>query len=561
MAFAVAQLWERRDRERGLLTRGAYEEIGGVGGALAQHAEATMERIGVDRAPVVRELLRNLVTAQSTRATREREELLSVFPPGDRETVEGILDALVDARLLTAYETEGAKSSSHQIEIAHESLLTEWPRLVRWRTQDEEGARLRDELRQAARMWDEHGRAPDFLWSGTALREYEVWRERYPGGLSALEEEFARAMTAHAHRRSSRRRLAAAAVVAVAVIVAIAMGALWRASVAGARRAEAEAARATTEANRATAAKLLALGQAALERDRSDALAYAIESLRLADTQEARRFAVEVLWSGPPAMVTPPDLDRPWWQRFSPDGAWLAVSDWSGNVGVYPADGGPRIALDAFEGDTIAGMAFSVDGSLLMAGCGADSELRVWSVPDWSRFRSIALTEGRVFAGAFARDASEVIAFERARGRLGRDGDEVGVRRAPAGAAPALAGTIVSHTLPAVDPSGSMIAFGHGREVWMQHLDSLDAPPVLLGTHPDAFIQNGYPAFDPKRRFVAAADQGGNVVLWSVDPPGKALRRFAGVSPNDTEVSPDGALLCIASMDAHIWELEGVTAA
>jgi hypothetical protein len=79
LAFAASRLWEKRDRERGLLTREAYKEIGGVGGALAQHAEVTLERIGRKRIPLVRELFRNLVTSQGTRAVRERDELLSVF--------------------------------------------------------------------------------------------------------------------------------------------------------------------------------------------------------------------------------------------------------------------------------------------------------------------------------------------------------------------------------------------------------------------------------------------------------------------------------------------------
>ena len=78
-AFAMARLWDRRDRERGLLTRAAYDEIGGVGGALAQHAEATLDRIGQERVPIVRELFRNLITAEGTRAAIDRDELLSVF--------------------------------------------------------------------------------------------------------------------------------------------------------------------------------------------------------------------------------------------------------------------------------------------------------------------------------------------------------------------------------------------------------------------------------------------------------------------------------------------------
>jgi hypothetical protein len=189
LAFAAARLWETRDRETGFLTREAYQEIGGVSGALAQHAEATLDRIGSDRIPLVREIFRNLVTAQGTRAAREREELLSVFE--SREAASGVLGALIDARLLTSFEVaagEGEEEKAHhRIEIVHESLLTAWPRLVRWQAQDEEGALLRDQLRQAARLWDERGRPHDLLWTGTAVQEYRLWRERYPGGLTVLK--------------------------------------------------------------------------------------------------------------------------------------------------------------------------------------------------------------------------------------------------------------------------------------------------------------------------------------------------------------------------------------
>ena len=65
---------------------------------------------------------------------------------------------------------------------------------MRWQAQDEEGAVLRDQLKQAARLWEEKGRTPDLLWTGTAYDEYELWRERYPGALTAVEEDFASAM-------------------------------------------------------------------------------------------------------------------------------------------------------------------------------------------------------------------------------------------------------------------------------------------------------------------------------------------------------------------------------
>ncbi len=203
------------------------------------------------------------------------------------------------------------RAPARRLEIVHESLLTKWPRLARWRTQDAEGAQLRDELRQAARTWREHGRSDDLLWTGSAYREFQVWRERYPGGLTAVEEAFAAAMAALAGRRKRRRRLALAAILSALVIGLGVVGSFWRLSVLEARRAE--------------AAKLLALGQLMIEENPSAAVAYAIASLEMTDTAESRRLALEALWRGPTALVATEDAVRRW-PRFGANGTWLALS-------------------------------------------------------------------------------------------------------------------------------------------------------------------------------------------------------------------------------------------
>src|SRR5262249_57635468 len=124
----------------------------------------------------------NLATAQGTRTVQDHEELLSALP--DRAAGEQVLQQLVGARLLTSYETEGREGepSRHRVEIVHESLLTAWPRLVRWQTQDPARAQLRDQLRQAAHLWEERGRGEDLLWTGASYLDYRARKVGYPGG-------------------------------------------------------------------------------------------------------------------------------------------------------------------------------------------------------------------------------------------------------------------------------------------------------------------------------------------------------------------------------------------
>ncbi len=238
----------------------------------------------------------------------DREELLSAVT--DRVAAEAVLTKLIDARLLTSWETEAAEGqpARHQIEIVHESLLSAWPRLVRWQTQDADGAQLRDQLRQAAHLWEERGKADDLLWTGTSYLDYRAWRARYPGKLSSLEEDFSGSMKALAERTRRRKRVAFGSVLVAMSVVACVMAALWGRSQAARRRAE--------------ASKLLALAQLDVDTDPAAALAYVTKSVELDDTQAARFFALRLLQTAPVAS----ELHGVAAPAFSPNGEWLAVA-------------------------------------------------------------------------------------------------------------------------------------------------------------------------------------------------------------------------------------------
>ena len=348
LAFALARLWEHRDRERGLLTRRGYEDTGGVAGALARHAEATLETIGAARVPIVREILRNLVTAEGTRALQRWEELLSAF--ADRREAEEVLGRLIEARLLTSFEAapEDAGTSGHrQVEIIHESLLASWPRLARWRDQDTEGARLRDQLRQAARLWDERGRPVGLLWTGPSFADYVAWRSRYAGRLTALEQAFGKAMETQAGRRRRQMGVAIGTAFAALLVVLVVVSQLWI-------RSRASEQRAVQQTLRTEAQQLFALGQLEEDRNPTLAFAHALAALERADTPEIRRFALRQMWKGPLAFVRSEGSNGGNSSlSFSTDGEWLA--DWGTDARVWRRDGsGPFDLGSSFPGNVTA---------------------------------------------------------------------------------------------------------------------------------------------------------------------------------------------------------------
>jgi WD40 repeat protein len=527
LAFCAAKLWERRDREKKLLTRAACEEIGGVAGALAQHAEATLERIGAQRRGIVREIFRNLLTAQGTRAACEREELLSVFP--DRRAAEEVLGALVDARLLTSYENEAGEGPEqkghHRIEIVHESLLKAWPRLVRWQTQDEEGAQLRDQLKQAAHLWQEKGRPSDLLWSGMSYQEFElwrdqVWRRRYPGALTALEEEFAAAMAEQAARRRRRRRAVAAAVVAASLAVAAVTGVLWN--------------RARAEALRAEAGKLLALAKVSLEEDSTAALAYARESLDLHDSHEARRFVLELLWRGPVARILDleqvarslglAELGRIWSPVFSPDGRWCAVPVENLPLLLFDRDGGPTRTLKGPPDTTIGTLGFGPGSDLLVTG-GPGASLSLWSVPGLREQRTVPLPS--ILDGWGPVRGGNIVLFTRT-----SDGGDQSVQVMDlSGDEPRTRATIPRGALPlAVDSEATrLLVVRPPRHVAVLSLDGTNR------LQPLAELPDTNTGGDISRRgdLVVVSDESGQARVWSRSDGGWGLlRTLQGPEPS-----------------------------
>ena len=136
------------------------------------------------------------------------------------EDVADVLATLADSRLVTVGEGT--------VEVAHEALLREWPRLREWIEEDAEGRRLRRHITQAATEWDAAGRDQGELYRGARLAAALDWTADHALDLNELEREFvtesreASEQETKRARRTNRRLRALLAGVAVLLAAAVA---------------------------------------------------------------------------------------------------------------------------------------------------------------------------------------------------------------------------------------------------------------------------------------------------------------------------------------------------
>lgn len=218
--YALTAAFEHR---RGtVVTRADYEAVGGLSGALAQRAEETFATLGAEERGAIRQVFLRLVAVDAGGETRRRITSGEVETLGYREsTVRTAINAFDRARLLTFDRSPDGEAT---VEVAHEALIREWPRLRGWLDEVRDDLRLQGILAAEVAEWEGAARDADYLITGSRLETYEAWPEAGSIRPSAAEEAFLdRSRLARddrrQHDRTSRRRLRALAAVATAAAV------------------------------------------------------------------------------------------------------------------------------------------------------------------------------------------------------------------------------------------------------------------------------------------------------------------------------------------------------
>lgn len=272
LSFTCALLWERRDAERKLLLRRVYNDLGGVVGALAAHADSVLDALSPQALRLARALLLGLVTTERTRRRRSRNELIAELG----KDVDVVINRLVEARLLVVERS--AKDDDSEVELAHEALVKNWARLSRFLDESREQLDFANEVQQAADIWQRRGQRSSEVWTGGALEDALARVSSTTLPLSPEARTFIAAGQREQARRQRQRAVVIAALGVVAVAVAIALVVAWSHAVAAAD--DARTARAIAE--REAAAAALSQG------DVWTARAKVRTSLELDDSREAR---------------------------------------------------------------------------------------------------------------------------------------------------------------------------------------------------------------------------------------------------------------------------------
>ena len=350
LSTTLLELWEQRSDGR--MTLRSYERTGGVRGAVARLAEAAYADLTAEEARTARNIFLRLAGTNDGEAAVRRRVPLEELDVAHSEAARRVLAVLTDRRLLTV--------GGDSVEVAHEALLREWPRLRGWLEEDAEARRLHRHVTDAATGWEASGRDPAELYRGARLAAALDFAASHGDELNALEREFldeARLVSEREALRTRRmnRRLRALLAAALVGLVAAAAGGV----VALDQRGDAREA--------ATAADAQRLGAQALTDERVDhGLLLARAGVALDDSAITRGNLLTTLLKNPPALLgvfaRANDVDVRG-AAISPSGDLAAVGDASGTLQVFSLP--DRRPVGTYRLAYVQHLAFSPDGRTL----------------------------------------------------------------------------------------------------------------------------------------------------------------------------------------------------
>ncbi len=186
LQFTLEELFFQHDGH--IMTRRAYEELGGLDGAINRHAEAVYNDLSPKEQECARELLtryfiylreplddisRPGTSEELTRRRVTRTELED--SPAKAELRLQVVKQFVEKRLFTAQSTASRETV---YEISHEALINSWGRLKEWIDPSRETLYFYQHTRAQAQKWRQE-RKKELLYTGNEFKQLQAAYEQH----------------------------------------------------------------------------------------------------------------------------------------------------------------------------------------------------------------------------------------------------------------------------------------------------------------------------------------------------------------------------------------------
>jgi WD40 repeat protein/class 3 adenylate cyclase len=547
LSTALVELWQTR--EDGWIRMEAHEQTGGVRGAVSRLAETSYEQLSPAEQEAARRVFLRLVASGDGETVTRRRVELDEFDLARDPDAAAVLTRLTQDRLLTKTEDT--------VEVAHEALLREWPRLRAWLEEDVQGHQLRQHLTHAAQQWEETGREASEVYRGARLSAALDWAATGEPDLNELERDFlsesrqASEREAERQRRTNRRLRGLLVGTAVFLVVALVAGGLALVQRGHARD---EAERAERQARVASARELAAAAAANLDVDSELSVLLALEAVDA--TWEAYGTVVpeaeEILHRAVERSRAVLTVAQGGGLAVSADGTRFGTTGRNGTAIVWDTDGGERLLTLQGHRGAVNGIAFSPDGSRL-ATTGTDGTVRVWQGAS-GRQLSVSRGDGDVvWSPEFSPDGKWLATIDD--DATVRIWDVATGREDMTLAGPQ--GTRCECLIPGLvfSPDGTRLAASStsdgSAQIWNL---ATGKNAVTLAGHRLEVTQM---AFSPDSKGIATASLHGTARIWDA-MSGKPLTTFSG-HPGDVlavAYSPDGTRIATGGSDAtaRVWD-------